>query len=311
VEKISLSRILNDVHLKDTLDLYARSRNLLIEQVQECLCRALKISLEETFSNSYEVSVVQGQIKIKEKGSIIDPFIENASDFVKRFLKEVRHELNLLKVSRWEQNSIKGSLISIEVKRIATDGILGVYEDIEAYGSKFEMVRTDLRIGQEVKVLVKDIKVERNQVRLIVSRRGEDFLEKVLIDHVPEYKDGEIRAEILKRFEGVKSFFICPAGSSNTIKILLGVKANRIKEIRSHLTEKLVVTERSFDLEEMIRKILPSDTLKDISREDKNITISLIRGNGDFNPEKIILELCFPDYSFYLKYEENDNITDR
>ncbi len=122
--------------------------------------------------------------------------------------------------------AFRGKTIILDLGKV--EGILPQREQV--FKEKF-------KIGQHIKVLVKNVEQTKKGIRVITSRFDKNFIKKLFETEIPEIKDGTIEIIQIVRAAGYRSKIVLKSNNPkvNPIGSCVGIKGVRIKPIINEL----------------------------------------------------------------------------
>ena len=139
-----------------------------------------------------------------------------------------------------EISSKKGEIVSAIVRRVENDTVY-----VELVGTRLEgvmlardKVKTETyRIGQLIKVLVKEIRTTNRGVQVLVSRSAPEFVQKLFEAEVPEIRTGSVVIKNIVREAGerTKLSVYTDQRDFDPVGALIGAKSARISAVIGEL----------------------------------------------------------------------------
>ncbi len=128
---------------------------------------------------------------------------------------------------------IVGTVYAIRGKTMILD--LGKVEGI--LPQREQVFKENLRVGQVVKVLVKDVERTKKGVNVIVSRFDKNFIKKLFEYEIPEIKDGIIEIVKIVRAAGHRTKIVLKSNNPKVDPVgsCVGVRGARIRPIINEL----------------------------------------------------------------------------
>lgn len=128
---------------------------------------------------------------------------------------------------------ITGTIYAIRGKTIVLD--LGKVEGI--LPQREQVFKENLKIGQVIKVLVKEVERTKKGVNVIVSRFDKNFIKKLFEYEIPEIKDGTIEIVKIVRAAGYRSKIVLKSNNPKVdpVGACVGVRGTRIRPIINEL----------------------------------------------------------------------------
>ncbi len=240
-----------------------------------------KAVVEEVKNEWIEISIDDLELPEKKKklGEMIKKTVRLkqvpravASDIRKLFKNKLLTKEKEYVYKDFEENKI-GKLVigTIIGKERENRDIIGYRVDLDRiYGflPNNEAVFADkYSIGKKYKFLLKDIREEDGQKRIILSRRDAMFVKELLKQQIPEVKDGYVVIKKIVRQPGVRTKVSVYSDNKklDPVGACVGPSAHRISEIRKILGEKIDIIQYSDNLDEYIKNSLKPAQIKKIN----------------------------------------------
>ena len=293
----------------------------------------LEIWRNRTVVADGEVENPNAQIAVSEVKAI-DPTYEvgdeyadeiKLSSFGRRTVLSLRQNLasrilDLEKASLYEKYSQQvGEIITGEVYQVWKREVLILDEDEnELILPKAEQIPNDFyRKGDTIKAIVKAVEMNNNQLRIILSRTANQFLERLFEQEVPEIADGLITIKKIARIPGERAKVAVESYDEriDPVGACVGMKGSRIygivKELRN---ENIDVVNYTTNTQLMIQRSLNPAKISSITIDEEKQTasvylkpdqVSLAIGKGGLNI-RLSKMLTGYDIDVYREVEEED-----
>ena len=131
-----------------------------------------------------------------------------------------------------------GTLVNGVVQRFEGPNLIVNLQRGEGVLPRSEQVPTErFRIGDRIKVLVRDVVRNGNQVKIILSRSDPQFVKQLFELEVPEIKEGTIEIVAIAREPGHRTKIGVTSADANVdcVGACVGVRGTRVKSIREEL----------------------------------------------------------------------------
>lgn len=238
----------------------------------------------EIGSITVDLDKITGEVKILKDGIDVTPAgfgriaAQTAKQVILQKIRETEKDIVFKEFNSKIGELILGTVFRIENKVLTLD--LGK-SHAQAIMPQFEQVPTEsYRIGQKIKVLLKEVREGPKGPEIIVSRANEMFVAKLFEQEVPEISSGVVTIEAITREPGSRTKMavyskdekIDPVGSC------VGQKGVRVQSIITELFgEKIDIIPFSFNSEKFIAASLsPAKVLDVVLHEnDKRAEVSV------------------------------------
>jgi len=238
----------------------------------------------EIGSITVDLDKITGEVKILKDGIDVTPAgfgriaAQTAKQVILQKIRETEKDIVFKEFNSKIGELILGTVFRIENKVLTLD--LGK-SHAQAIMPQFEQVPTETyRIGQKIKVLLKEVREGPKGPEIIVSRANEMFVAKLFEQEVPEISSGVVTIEAITREPGSRTKMavyskdekIDPVGSC------VGQKGVRVQSIITELFgEKIDIIPFSFNSEKFIAASLsPAKVLDVVLHEnDKRAEVSV------------------------------------
>ncbi|MCM8821666.1 MAG: transcription termination factor NusA [Candidatus Omnitrophica bacterium] len=234
-------------------------------------------SLEEGLSAVYrKKAMLQDNIEVKidpETGDI--NFVDENGNSVtppsfpwERIAAQTAKQILIQKIREAEKAAIysefkklENTIISGRIERFETGNLVISVARIEALlPQKHLLPRDRFHLGDPIKALLLEVrKPNKGVYPIILSRTATDFAKRLLMDEIPEIRDGIVEIKAIARFPGdlTKIAVYSSNPKVDPVGTCIGDKANRIKNITKELSgEKIEVVKWSSDPEKFTASAL-------------------------------------------------------
>ncbi len=171
---------------------------------------------------------------------------QTAKQVIIQKLREMERDMILEEFKEKEKEVVGGIVQRVEGRLVFIDlgkaiGIMPVEEQI--YGENY-------RVGQRIKVFIKEVKESGRGPEIILSRRAEEILRKVFYLEIPEIANGLVEIKAVAREAGSRSkvAIYTEADNVDPVGSCVGQRGSRIQTIISELGgEKIDIIEYNED----------------------------------------------------------------
>ncbi|MEN3013146.1 MAG: transcription termination factor NusA [Endomicrobiia bacterium] len=186
-----------------------------------------------------------------------------------------------------EYKSKVGEIVSANVYAIKGKTIiLEVMGNIEGIIPQREQVfKEKFRIGQTIKVLIKDVEKTKKGIRIIASRFDKDFIKKLFMSEIPEIKENVIEIVEIVRAAGHRTKIVLKSNNPKVDPVgsCVGVKGSRIKPIIDELQgEKIDLIPYTDNITKFILYSLAPWKVEKVEVEDADKKIANVYLSKDF-----------------------------
>jgi N utilization substance protein A len=259
---------------------------------EESIVETIKVAIASAYRKDYGVEVEEvevvldsetGETKIMDlNGKDVTPpgfgriAAQTAKQVILQKIRETEKEVILEEYKHKLGEIVLGTIFRVENGVVVLDlgraqGVLPQSEQVDA---------DEYRLGQKLKVLVKDIRENSRGTEIIVSRADSKFLVKLFEQEVPEILSGVVTIEAISREAGSRSKM---AVSSTDEKIdpvgsCVGQKGVRVQAIISEIHgEKIDIVPFSANIDKFIASALsPAKVTEvEINSETKEAKVSV------------------------------------
>lgn len=175
-----------------------------------------------------------------------------------------------------EFKSKLGELVTATVERVDPQNGMATIKIGKAVATlpKSEQVgERELREGDQIKVLVADIKDNERGPRAMISRTNPELVKRLFEQEVPEIYDGIVEIKAIAREAGSRTKMAVYSNDENidAIGSCIGTRGDRVNEIVDELgNEKIDIIEYSEDPKEYIAAALSPATVLEVKIIDEN-----------------------------------------
>ena len=206
---------------------------------------------DEDYESELTEIKLSDALKLDEDAEVDDEFPEiiDFSSFGRRNIATAKQILSqkIKKVERenlYERFKDKvGEIITGQIHQISPKEIKIHFEDIELIMPKSETVFNEkYRRGELIRVFIKAVEFDAQDVRIIVSRTEKDFIKKLFELEVPEIQDGIINITQIARIPGLRTKVILESLDSriDPVGACIGQRGARISAIVSELNKEKI-----------------------------------------------------------------------
>ncbi|MCX7911024.1 MAG: transcription termination factor NusA [Endomicrobia bacterium] len=235
-----------------------------------------EISLEEAKKYNSEAKIGD-EIKILvDNASFLRLAAQSAKKVVIQRLRE-SYKKNLLE----EFESKIGEVISANVYAIRGKTIiLEIVGGVEGIIPQREQVfKEKFKIGQTIKVLVKEVEKTKKGIRVIASRFDKNFIKKLFMSEIPEIKENVVEIVNIVRAAGNRTKIVLKSNNPKVDPVgsCVGVKGSRIKLIIDELQgEKIDLIPYTEDILKFIALCLSPWKVEKVEIEDPDKKIARV-----------------------------------
>lgn len=235
-----------------------------------------EISLEEAKKYNSDAKIGD-EIKILvDNASFLRLAAQSAKKVVIQRLRE-SYKKNLLE----EFESKIGEVISANVYAIRGKTIiLEIVGGVEGIIPQREQVfKEKFKIGQTIKVLVKEVEKTKKGIRVIASRFDKNFIKKLFMSEIPEIKENVVEIVNIVRAAGHRTKIVLKSNNPKVDPVgsCVGVKGSRIKLIIDELQgEKIDLIPYTEDILKFIALCLSPWKVEKVEIEDPDKKIARV-----------------------------------
>lgn len=193
---------------------------------------------------------------------------QTAKQVIIQKLREMERDMILEEFKSKEKEVVGGIVQRVEGRLVFIDlgkaiGIMPVEEQI--YGENY-------RIGQRIKVFIKEVRESGRGPEIILSRRSEEILKKVFYLEIPEIANGLVEIKAVAREAGSRSkvAIYTEADNVDPVGSCVGQRGSRIQTIISELGgEKIDIIEYNEDPFHFINNALAPAKIMDLELNEE------------------------------------------
>ncbi len=254
------------------LDRLERETRLSREKIIDVLCDALKSVSKDKFGNRKNIEVKidekSGEISInvnKKKVSVTELGRIAALKVKQIIAQKIKEEERILLHEKFKEK--KGEIVEGIVDRKEGRDFVVDVDGVEVFLPFREILPQDnFYIGEKIEALVLDVNKELDYP-VLLSRTHPSFLEKLLLQEVPELREGTIKIEKIVRVPGyrAKVAVVSKEKEIDSVGALVGIRGTRIKPIVQKLRgEKIDIIVYSDKTEEFISQALSPAKIEEV-----------------------------------------------
>lgn len=234
---------------------------------EESIVESIKVAVASAYRKDYGTDVENIVVDLDPKTG--ETIIRNLDDEditppgFGRIAAQTAKQVILQKIRETEKKVVldefkdkQGSIITGNIFRVEPNVIVIDFEKTQGILPKNEQMSTDeYRIGQRLKVLIKEVREGERGAEVIASRSDIEFVKKLFAQEVPEVEAGTVEIKAIAREAGSRTKI---AVSSNDEKVdpvgsCVGQKGVRVQSIISELNgEKIDIILYSDDIDKFI-----------------------------------------------------------
>lgn len=193
---------------------------------------------------------------------------QTAKQVIIQKLREMERDMILEEFKSKEKEVVGGIVQRTEGRLVFIDlgkaiGIMPVEEQI--YGENY-------RVGQRIKIFIKEVRDGGRGPEIILSRRAEEILKKVFYLEIPEIANGLVEIKAVAREAGSRSKVAIYTEAENVDPVgsCVGQRGSRIQTIISELGgEKIDIIEYSEDPSHFISNALAPAKIMDLELDEE------------------------------------------
>ncbi|MCM8764121.1 MAG: transcription termination factor NusA [Candidatus Omnitrophica bacterium] len=230
------------------------SKEFLISSLEEGLSAVYRKKAMLKDNIEVKINPETGDINfVDENGNSVDPpsfpWERIAAQTAKQILIQKIREAEKAAIYS-EFKKLENTIISGRIERFETGNLVISVTRIEALlPQKHLLPRDRFHLGDPIKALLLEVRRPNKGVYpIILSRTATDFAKRLLIDEIPEIRDGVVEIKAIARFPGdlTKIAVYSSNPKIDPVGTCIGDKANRIKNITKELSgEKIEVVKWS------------------------------------------------------------------
>ena len=132
---------------------------------------------------------------------------------------------------------LKGTVVEATVQKVDGRGALMTLGKVDAFIPRACLIeRENLRQNQVVEVFIEDVVMDKNRVKITLSRSAPEMVVEFFKEEVPELQSGEVTMKFCAREAGVKSKFVVDTTESfNPVGVCIGTQGHRIQKVKHRL----------------------------------------------------------------------------
>ena len=292
---------MDNTNILEVVDLYAREQNLNKEEIFPILEESLRATWQQEYGSGYnlEIKITKNEIFIQRILNVVtevtDPktevygtdgerkienhnlfgFSEKSIQYFKRQFTENIEAYNRQKqydLFKEKEGEIISGVVSYKDDRIHVR-IFGTHKAIVP---KEYVVKTEVfRPKDKILALIREVKLSENGHQIILDRKTNEFIEKIMAFYIPEIARGIVQIKHIVRKPGIVSKVVVDSSAQNDcIGICLGVKGQKIKPIINELQkERIDLIRWSDNPKDFIRNCLKDIEIKHIEFGDPTVVV--------------------------------------
>ncbi len=304
--------------ITDIIESIANEKNLNLEEVKTKVITALINTAKKIYGQDYDFFVDPRDLKLYQKIIVAADEDENLKDNKERFISlskakkedpsieigdELSYECNLENLGRTAVNTLHKEL-EYHVQKLLEETIYKKYKDMigqMVFGSVFRVDEEDntfieideikaflprknrikgeiFKVGDVVKAVIRRVYMDKNGIRIELSRTSPKFLENLLESEVPEIKDKLVSIYASARIPGERAKVALISNSANVdcVGASVGSKGVRINAVSKELNgENIDCIEYSNEAAIFITRALAPAIVNSVSIEGKKAIVSI------------------------------------
>ncbi len=247
----------------------------LITVVDEDPDERYEISIKE--ANAIDSTIVSGD-ELEEELRITD-FGRLAINAMKQHITS--ELLKQERVSLFNEFSGKvDSLVNGSIKKISRKMVFINLNRLEAIMPMEESIPGErYRLGQLIKAVISEVRQDKGDPKVILSRRSDDFLKRLLEFEVPEIEDGTVVIKGIARMPGIKSKIAVMSVDDkiDPVGACVGVKGSRIRTIIKELNnEHIDIIQWSYDPIIFTQRVISPGTVIRAFKNEETMAMKLV-----------------------------------
>ena len=304
--------------ITDIIESIANEKNLNLEEVKTKVITALINTAKKIYGQDYDFFVDPRDLKLYQKVIVAADEDENLKDNKERFISlskakkedpsieigdELSYECNLENLGRTAVNTLHKEL-EYHVQKLLEETIYKKYKDMigqMVFGSVFRVDEEDntfieideikaflprknrikgeiFKVGDVVKAVIRRVYMDKNGIRIELSRTSPKFLENLLESEVPEIKDKLVSIYASARIPGERAKVALISNSANVdcVGASVGSKGVRINAVSKELNgENIDCIEYSNEAAIFITRALAPAIVNSVSIDGKKAIVSI------------------------------------
>ena len=173
-----------------------------------------------------------------------------------------------------QYSKMKGKVVTGTVQNSDKKGVLVNLGVVEAYIPRTDLMPRDkFRRNNTVEALLKDISIEKGQLKITLSRTAPNFVLQLLKEEVPEIDQGVVELVAVVREPGVRAKVVVDTEEQlNAAALCIGTRGHKIQKVMERLGgERVDVIQYSDDLPEFLSGLLSGVNIRHITESDTEI----------------------------------------
>ncbi|ASQ30584.1 transcription termination factor [Campylobacter avium LMG 24591] len=304
--------------ITDIIQSIANEKNLNLDDVKDKVTQALINTAKRIYGQQYEFFVDPKSLKLYQKILVLDDDDERLKEENEQFLSlskarkeaadievgdELTYECSLENLGRTAVNTLHKEL-EYHVQKLLEETIYKKYKDMLGAMVFGTVVRVDsedntyieidelraflprknrikgefFKVGDVIKAVIRKVYMDKNGIRIELSRTSPKFLEALLEAEVPEIKDGLVSIIASARIPGERAKVALISNSANVdcVGATVGSKGVRINAISKELNgENIDCIEYSNEAAIFITRALAPAIVNSVSIEDKKAIVGI------------------------------------
>ena len=254
-------RIVDAIHLDKNID-----KEIVFEGIEAALVAAAKKHYGEEEDIVVDIDRVTGAIDAKHNGEPLD-----SEETVGRIGAQSAKQVMIQKIREAERDALLeeykdqvGQMVTGLIQRYDKGTAVVQLHNSESILPRSEQIPGESHhVGERVRATIFEVRIERNRVKIILSRRQPQLVQRLFEQEIPEIVDGVIEVRALAREPGYRSKVAVTSSDTriDCVGACVGVRGNRIKNIIDELAgEKIDIIRWNDDLQVLIPNALqPSE----------------------------------------------------
>jgi len=223
--------------------------------------------VETVFDSDFEVDLETARLVAPDL-EIGDPYIDvvDPDSFGRRLITYARQTLNQ-KIQEFEKEEIfndyaerVGEIILGEIHQIRRDALFINIDKAELKMPRDQQIYNErYRRGDSIRAIIKEVRKDKKNYEIIISRADPAFLIKLFKTEVPEIEDGIIEIKAISREPGDRTKIIVESNDKriDAVGACVGMKGSRIQVIVRELNgEKIDIINYSSEPQLLIQRAL-------------------------------------------------------